>query len=164
MRRTSEYIRSRDSAFLVQEARGVPFTILSLLLGVNFGFLGFRYIFYCGEPFTSDPSEEAFLAIFKDCKSDPFAEAWSGVIGAVCFVHAAVRFAMAATKKTAELYHLMLFVTGYDFMLALLTIRVGLGLVPLYYIIMVATMVVYESTVLYMARRAYLVRSAMKEE
>lgn len=159
-RRSSEYLRTRASALIVGETRGVPLKVISLILCGIFTVVGGRNFFFCGQPvFGLDVDA---METFQNCKEDAFQYGWSATGGLGLILMAAIRYHMCMTEQVADLYHSMKLLVLGDWMIAWIVINVGFDKAPLLYSVSSFSGAIYETYVLTVARRAYLVRQKQK--
>lgn len=159
MRRTSEYFRSRSSTAVVEETRGVPFKLLSLLLGVVFVVPSIRNFFFCKCGFTEFDAQ-SLAEWYPDCDSDRFHRLSADMSGMCGLFFALIRFHVATTTHVADLYLSMKALVFMDTVALWILIRLGLQETPsLLYPSMVLASLIYEVYIFMVARKAYIARS-----
>ena len=168
--RPSTYYRERDSLFIVNETRGVPFKIVSLLLAFMFFITGVRDIVAPSYPISgTDYERERLGSLFVDHPDEnvnKHKDLWyyyAGLVGLFALLNAALRFVMATTSHVAELYQTMQFIVGIDFGLLALSYRMGITKMPIFYVVMLGGAFIYETYILSIARKAHLSRMKMKK-
>lgn len=151
----------------MNETRGVPFKIISLLLAVMFLLTGLRDIIAPNYALSgTDYEKERLDNILTSLQQTDSVDLWqfyTGLSGLYALTNAALRFQMATTTHVAELYNSMLFIVMLDSGLLLVAFRMGIAKLPIFYAIMMIGALLYESYVLYVARQAHLARLKMKK-
>lgn len=164
-KRNSENYRQRSSIAVVSEARGIPLTILSLFLALQWGAIGVRNFFACGTPISGGDHERWTLVEMygEDCSNRKYGQFTSDLLGTFSIMQAVIRVHMATTTHVADLYLTLLLLTMVDALLVLAMLRLGLEEQPMYYNVMAFGSLLYEVITLVTARKAYVARLKMKK-
>lgn len=157
-RRASEYFRGRSSISVVNETRGAPYRGISIVLALFFLVFGIRDMFFCGTPFTSHEMELKFVEIWQDCDTNVYQEGFSGLVGLENLIISILRFNVAFADTTADLYRTMMLLVFIDYSHIFLITRSPPIVIPIVYCLLVVAGAIYETYILYLARRAYLSR------
>ena len=163
-RKSSQVYRDRPSVVVVQDTRGLPLTILSYILSLQFAIAGLRHIFFCNVPISGTVHERQMLSqMFSDCTNNKHGQFASDMLGIYLLTQAAIRFHMATAIHVADLYLTLLILTMADVCMLLAVLRRGIEDEPIYYVILGAGSILYEALTLVEARKAYLSRLKMKK-
>jgi hypothetical protein len=125
--------------------------------------VGIRDVFFCGTPFTSHEMEVKFVELWQDCSTDVYQEGFSGLVGLGFLIVSILRFNVAFTDTTADLYRTMMLLVFIDCShVFLITRSPPIVVLPMAYCLTVVAGTVYEMYILHLSRRAYLSRLKSK--
>lgn len=161
IRRGSEYFRGRSSVAIVNETRGVPFQVVSLLLAVGFGIVAIRCFFFCAYGLTE--SDRIHMQdLFPSCDTDKSQQLSADLAGLTALAQTLIHFHVATTTHVADLYITMKAALVMDFGFVLVVLRFGLQKSPVIYPILIGGGFLYECFVFTIAQKAYVARQKMK--
>lgn len=153
LRRSSDYLRGRQSLLIVNETRGVPLKIISLLIGCYFFLRSGQILFVC-DLSEESPIYTSLLSVWAECKSNPYQLAVSRLVAFLFFLLGCLRLQVALTEHVADLYNALLYLVAsnyYSFFTIVHVKRSG-GDVPPFAFVPILAGVLYESYILYLVR------------
>ena len=166
MRRPSEYFRNRSSVVIVDETRGVPFQVVSLLLGCLYCACGVRSIFVCDVPlpFEGADMKQLLDELWPDCQTNKARGLVAGVCGIYAIISGVLRLQVGTTTHVADLYNAMALLELSNVLIFVCLIKTdSFWDIPMFFQAYTTLSLVYEGYVLYISRRAYISRLKMKK-
>ena len=155
--------RRNSSIIIVDETRGAPLKIISFVMGILWLLRGIQFFFFCGQPVPGIETDRILFSQMgmEDCKTNPFQESMSGLVGIHFIIVAAIRIKTSVTEHVADLYQTMILAVTIDILYVLLIMRCwdAFSQNPIALTMVVPIGCLYEMYILYKARNAYELRS-----
>lgn len=166
LRRSTRFFTGRESLAVVQETRGLPFTVATLMQAFIFGVYGIRHIFFCGYvlPGEGQLMVDYFDSAYPDCRTNNYRTYASLTEGGWAIMMAHARLQMATTSDTAELYSTLKLVVVADTVMFFGSIRLGYSLVPWFYQGFMVFFLGFEIYLMLIARKAYVKRHQQQHQ
>lgn len=165
LRRSTRFFTGRESVGLVQEARGLPFTVVTYFIAFFFAASGIRHFFFCGYilPWEDSHMETYVNETSPDCKTNKYHFLASMQRGATDVLMALIRIQVASSINTTVLYSTMQLLVFSDFALFCMLLAFDYSEVSIFYQCFLFFFLSFETYLLLVARKAYLKRKAMKD-